>query len=803
MKNRPCTPVPRFGGLAVFAAFMMSVAPAWAQPANDNFSSSRWMGSVASFNVSVNAELATSQPGETVWSAGYGTIWFSWQAPSTGIATFLAVGQDTFGGNALPAIRIGQGDSLAALAPAGHSHQASNLAKVRIPVLAGQTYRIQVENGSNSGRWLTLALNDIAPITDAEFGVQWGAPYIHAFPQANNSFAGGAWLVTRNQSGAWIYPDRFSATASGFQATSEPGETTANSNYGTVWFNWVAPRTGIATFQARGRNESNQPTVPYLRVWQGSQVTSLAMAGDAKRTNIQAQMRIPVQAGQLYRIQVENGYYYGQTVTLNLTGIAAISDPEFGVQADVPYVHVTPKANDNFANGAWMVTRNSSGAWIYPDRFSATASSVQATSEQGETFERADHGTVWFNWVAPRTGIATFEALGRNIQHELLTPKIRIGQGTSVSALPLAGVSRNVAGVARVQIPVQAGQFYRIQVENGYYYGQTVTLNLTGITDITNPDFGVLAGAPYIHVRPLANDNFAAGAWIVARNSSGAWVYPDRFSATASSGQATTESGEKFTRADYGTVWFRWVAPRTGIATFEALGRTISHERAIPVIRVGQGASVSELPVAGQSRAVSGVARLQIPVEAGQTYHIQVENAWYYSQTVTLRLTGIADITSGDFGVQSSVPYLYVRPGANDDYNSATPIITRNTSNTAWIHPDRFSATASTWESTAEAGEPVNYSLGSVWFRWVAPRSGTATFEASGRYSDHSLMTPQLRVGQGSGIEGFALSPGTSSTVNQRARYVLNVSQGQTYHIQVANAWYYGQTATLNLVSLR
>jgi hypothetical protein len=64
-------------------------------------------------------------------------------------------------------------------------------------------------------------------------------------------------------------------------------------------------------------------------------------------------------------------------------------------------------------------------------------------------------------------------------------------------------------------------------------------------------------------------------------------------------------------------------------------------------------------------------------------------------------------------------------------------------------------------------------------------------------------MTPQLRVGQGSGIEGFALSPGTSSTVNQRARYVLNVSQGQTYHIQVANAWYYGQTATLNLVSLR
>jgi hypothetical protein len=782
---------------------MMSVAPAWAQPANDNFASPRWMGSVASFSATVNAEKATSQAGEPVWSNDYGTVWFTWRAPSTGIATFVATGADTSGNSRLPAIRIGQGDSLAGLQLAGHSHAVNSMARVRIPVLAGQTYRVQVENGGYYGRWLSLALTDVSPITDPEFGVQSGVPYIHAFPRANDNFTGAAWLVTKNSSGAWVYPDRFSSTASGFKTTSEPGENVARSDYGTVWFNWVAPRTGIATFEARGRNEYNQPTVPYLRIGQGSAISNLAMAGEANRTSALARVRIPVQAGQLYRIQVENGGYYGQAVTLNLTGIAGIADPEFGVQADAPYVHVLPRANDNFANGAWVVTRNQAGAWVYPDRFSATASSVEATTEPGEKFTRSDYGTVWFKWVAPRTGIATFEASGRYIDHRLMTPRIRVGQGTAVSDLPLAGESRTVDGVARLQIPVQAGQFYLIQVENGGYYGQTVTLNLTGIAAITQADFGVLDAAPYIHVRPRANDNFANGAWVVTRNQAGAWVYPDRFSATAASAEATTESGEKFTRSDYGTVWFNWVAPRTGIATFEASGRYIDHRLMTPRIRVGQGTAVSDLPLAGESRTVAGVARLQIPVQAGQFYRIQVENGGYYSQTVTLNLTGIAAITQADFGVQANVPYLYVRPGANNDYNEATRIITRNTSNTAWIHPDRFSATASTWEATSEQGETVNNSLGSVWFRWVAPRSGAATFEASGRYSDHRLMTPQLRVGQGSGIEVFELSPGTSSTVNLRARYVLNVRQGQTYHIQVANAGYYGQTVTLNLVSLR
>jgi hypothetical protein len=798
----------RSSALAVFAAFFMILsAPVWSRPANDNFATPRWLQSVASFNgITVDVAGATPESNEPVWSSSRGTIWFAWKAPQTGIATFFAAGFNSqWARTELPTIRIGQGNSLNALSVIGRSHSSQGIAKIRIPVLAGQWYRIQLENGYD-GRYLTLYLNGIATINDAEFGaqagLQVGVNYFHVLARANDNFAQGAWLGSLSTAGTLSCPDRFSATASSYQVSKEDNERVARTDTGTVWFNWVAPRTGIATFEARGRNQSNEPTAPYLRIGQGSALSNLAIAAEANRTSTLARLRLPVLEGQLYRIQVENSWNDGQTVTLNLTGIAGIEDPEFGVQSGVVnaghYIHALPRRNDYFASGEWVVKRNRLGAWsfpvVYPDRFSATASTLRAPSEPGEKYSRAENGTVWFNWVAPRTGIATFEALGRDVNHAPLTPKIRVGQGTRVEALPLAGVSRTVAGLARLQIPVQAGQSYKIQVENGWSDGQTVTLNLTGIADITNADFGVLGNSVYSYVRPGANDSFASAAPLWARNSGGGLFWPDRFSATASSLEATPEPGEKVTQRETGTVWFRWVAPRSGVATFEALARETDHDPVTPVIRVGQGADVADLRVAGASRSVSGLARLQIPVQAWQTYYIQVENYWIYDQTTTLRLTGITPIADAkDFGVQADVAYFYVPPGTNNDYDAAFPIPSLG----------RFSAAASTWEATSEPGETVDDALGSVWFRWVAPRSGTATFEATGRYRDHTLMKPQLRVGQGSGIESFALSPGTSSTINQRARYVLNVRQGQVYRIQVANEWHRGQTVTLNLVSLR
>jgi hypothetical protein len=592
-------------------------------------------------------------------------------------------------------------------------------------------------------------------------------------------------------------------------ATNEPGEELQSTSHGSIWFEWVAPATGIAIFEASGKYTNDRRMRPIIRVGQGSQLANLALVGVSTDVNDLAKLRMPVLQGQTYRVQIENGGGWPPAnVTLGLARIEPITSPDFGVQSGAEYFYVPPRSNDNFAGAFNLAKPGAGGKLVYPSRFSATSSTVQASNEPGEDLFMSSAETVWFTWVAPTTGIATFEATGRYTLDTRFVPLIRVGQGNSVSGLPLAGISTDVNSQARLRIPVAKGQVYRIQVETGASYpSQTVTLNLTGIAAITHPDFGVLPKASYFYTQPGANDSFSQAARLGARDAKGKIVYPARFSATASTYQASKEAGEEVQSSSNGTVWFFWVAPATGIAMFEATGRHIYDDPMVPTVRVGQGTAVGDLPLLGVSRGEGNLARLNIPVFQGELYRIQVEDrsSSYPGQTITLNLAGIAPITQADFGVQTRVPYFHVRPLANDNFSTAFRIATRDTKTKRLVYPSRFSVTAPILQATVEAGETVNSSSSrTLWYLWVAPASGVATFEATARSTARGPSLPSIRVAQGGSVRNPGYLSATNTQVGNRARSVVRVQRGRAYRIQVECRSYDGpQTVTLNLVGLR
>ena len=548
---------------------------------------------------------------------------------------------------------------------------------------------------------------------------------------------------------------------------------------------------------------------PIIRLGQGAELADLPLVGVSYRANSQAQLRIPVLKDQSYRIQIENaGGYTPKNITIRLARIEPITFPDFGVLSSATYFYVPPRVNDNFAGAYNLATRDAGGKLIYPSRFSATSSTVQASSEPGEDLFSSTAETVWFTWVAPSTGVAIFEATGRYVDDDPFVPRVRVGQGDALAGLPLAGISTEIDKQARLRLPVSKGQVYRIQVETGSSYpSQTVTLNLTGIAPITHPDFGVLPKAHYFYTQPKANDSFARATRLGFRDAKGNIVYPARFSATASTYQATSEPGETLESRSNDTVWFFWVAPATGIATFEATGRWMNDTPMTPTVRVGQGSRVGDTALAGVSHGENNLARLRIPVAKGELYRIQVEDrsSSYRGQTITLNLTGIAPITQADFGVPSRSPYFQVRPGANDNFSAAFRVATRDPKTKGLVYPSRFSVTSPVLQAGTEPGEISNSRYDqTVWFVWVAPASGLATFEATAVSSFGRPVKPNIRIGQGGTVSNPRYLAATDSTVGNRARSVVRVQRGRTYRIQVeCNTYRFAQTATLNLVGLR
>jgi hypothetical protein len=261
---------------------------------NDNFADRILLAGVPVSTTGSNIG-ATAEPQEPAQSGPINSAWWSWTAPTTGLATF-----DTIGSNFDTWLSVYTGSDLPNLTLIGFDDQGggNNTSLLSLNAIAGETYQIAVDGwSSNTGQ---IALNIMV------------VP-----PPANDNFVNQIPLTGET------------ATTKGSNrgATGEVGEPTQSGVTNSAWWSWTAPTTGLYNIDSRGSNFDT-----WLSVFTGSAVNNLSLIGfdDQEGGNNTSLLSLNATAGTTYRIAVDGFSSITGAIQLN------IAPP--------------PPPNDNFAN---------------------------------------------------------------------------------------------------------------------------------------------------------------------------------------------------------------------------------------------------------------------------------------------------------------------------------------------------------------------------------------------------------------------------------------------------------------------
>jgi hypothetical protein len=369
------------------------------------------------------------------------------------------------------------------------------------------------------------------------------------------------------------------------------------------------------------------------------------------------------------------------------------------------------------------------------------------TSEVDEPFGTS----VFYRWTAPTTGVYVFDTVTSDFDTELWVYR---GWGPSLPPLPRVTFNDDATTLRTDPDDYRGvvGADHTSAAGFDAVAGQVYTILLVG-PEAQQGRFA-LRWAPVASWRP-PNDAFAAAP--ILAGSSG--------SVTAKIADATLEPGEPTANLGtvYGSVWYSWTAPASGPVRFWTGADPVRH----PLLSVYTGTGLSALTLVGENGygiATPG-SRVDVVVTAGTTYRIRMA-AWEGSST---DWPGTATLR---WGPPPSPP-------ANDAFAAASAVSGTSgsvTGNAEW--------------ATREPGEPTGNGspVASVWYRWTAPSTGTASFWVT----DGDLY-PTLDVYTGTTVAGLTeaelVSPG-DEPVYPGARVTVRVTAGVTYRIQVQGADY-------------
>jgi hypothetical protein len=455
---------------AVFAWVVLCPASALAAPpANDDFANAHNLGNGVQATASGSNSGATVEPGEPDSAPGFttrATVWYSWTAPSTDLASVDVCQANFFGG-----VAIFTGASVSQLTEVTKGALGSPCQVSFVPT-AGTTYRIGVDGLLGQAGSFTVALDqlprfalDVAKagagsgtVTSSPRGIDCGYSCQYSYassavvtltpsPASDSTFTGwsgdctgtGTCQVTMSQARSVTATFDASppappanddladaeglggvahATASGDNrgATVEPGETdpapglTARA---TVWYSWTASSTEQATIRVCPSDLTFG-----VAVATGDQVGQLTPVAQGSFSDPCVVTFTPVQ-GTTYRIGVDGVLSHKGLFHLALDQAAAVP--------------VTPP-NDNFANAQDLgngATANSSG-----DNRAAGVESGEPDPVPGST----TRATVWYRWTAPSADRVTIDVCSASFSGDVavytgtaLADLTEVAQGTPSS----------------------------------------------------------------------------------------------------------------------------------------------------------------------------------------------------------------------------------------------------------------------------------------------------------------------------------------------------------------------------------
>ena len=241
----------------------------------------------------------------------------------------------------------------------------------------------------------------------------------------------------------------------------------------------------------------------------------------------------------------------------------------------------SPPSNDYFANAEAIDGRF---GWTYGEN-------TEATKEPGEPNHAGNPGgaSVWYAWTAPSSGRATM-----NLCYSEFDTLLAVYTGDVVSALTEVAADDNsgCSPQSRVTFTATAGTTYRIAVDgaggaSGYY-------ELEWALSPANDDFA--------QATPIAGD---------AGNIDGDNWY------------ATEEIGEPEHGGPGGySVWYRWTAPSSGLATFDVC---TAYFDTLLAVYTGDNVGVLTRVAQNDDDCNYGASRLSFQATAGVVYSIVLD----------------------------------------------------------------------------------------------------------------------------------------------------------------------------------
>ena len=669
----------------------LSAPPA---PSNDHFTQSAVLVGHAGYLRGYNTN-ATLDAGETLLASNATgrSVWWSWTAPSAGIATLLPMGTDF---QSVVAVFTGNSPSnLTALARGPGSDPVQFLTQ------PGETYVIAVDGVDGAFGNVSLNLE---------------------LPLPNDNWANGILLQ-----GAHL------AVASSMEmhlATSEPGEPSIGWG-NTVWWTWTPPTNGTVTLISDwlvmgvytgdtigNLTEVVPPTGEQTNIFRVLGGTPYRIAASSREPGADC----PAVCG--FRLDFEPTLIVitqpadGTVLFTNEITLTSLVEPSFGSVQSVDYFvsgqgFVGSATNAPFAltltgafdasygfyaratstDGRITLSDLISVSLRYPrppnDDFAGrsvltgtnilvTAFSGGAGTEPGEPLHAgtSPDRSLWWSYTAPARG-----AVAVSLQTDAFDTAIQIYTGTALTNLnPIIGNWSN----GGVNFNVVPGQEY------------VICMNVIG--GIQPLAFRVDFLAP-----PL-NDDFVNRIAIVGTN----------VTVRGTTAGASKEPGE---RADsIRSVWWSWTAPVTGPVILDSGG-----SGGIIMMAVYTGSTVSNLTLFADRSPSYAKTLIRFNAQAGVTYQIAADT-YYQGFDVVLNLRAIP-------------------PPANDYFANRIEI-------TGWS----LSVTGNNYFATREAGEPseAGYSgSSSVWWKWTPAVSGSLRLWLSG---GSFVIAPQVSVYSGDSL---------------------------------------------------
>jgi hypothetical protein len=477
----------------------------------------------------------------------------------------------------------------------------------------------------------------------------------------------------------------------------------------SVWYLWTAPFTGWARFRTDGSSFDVQ----------------LAMSraiGPCPESGAETAIRTEVQQGVTYRI-----------------GVGSLAEDRGGPFVLSWTLRRPPRPpNDDLANALEIFGRN--GLTI--------GSNAHGSKEPGEPAHAGEPGgrSIWFKWQAPEGGRAMFHTIGGENEADTVLAVYtgsRPGELQAVASDANSGLRKRSS---RLTFTATAGVVYRIAVDT--VGGRETSLGTCrGAAGCGMPLSWNSGPGP-------SNDDFADARTV---SGDGGHLWWENVGARLQPTEPSHAQDRHWVHPIRGgaSIWFRWTAPVSGRALFEAGSPDF-----VPLVAIYRGSTLATLETMAENEfrwiSAGGWTHRSADWNAtkGMTYHIAID---------------------AEFEQVGQLSFSWLSRPVNDDFADATAL--------PGIAGRIVDSNGEGGRQDAQ-GEPDHEGVegdASVWYRWTAPSSGAAAIDTFGTES----QSHRLAVYTGGSVGSLNLVAPTEIISAEYHRVTFNATADTLYRVAV------------------